>query len=354
MKFSESWLREWVNPALSSDELAHQITMAGLEVDGVDPVAGEFTGVIIGEVVECGPHPDADKLQVTKINLGDFGDGELVDIVCGAKNCRQGLKVAVATVGAVLPGNFKIKKAKLRGVPSFGMLCSESEIGLAESADGIMELAESAVLGTDFREFLGLDDYFSGLALCLIEWPEHAANFIPPADLELSIRYVSAQEKSNDSLAKAKSETGDKKVEQVFEDQRAVRCVATSAAGDLVLQALLMAIWRRKPENKILVHSDQGSQFTSIDWASFLKHHNLEHSMSRRGNCHDNAVAESFFNLLKRERIRRRTYKTREDARSDVFDYIEMFYNPKRKHVRNGMLSPADFERQQQRKLQGV
>jgi len=123
---------------------------------------------------------------------------------------------------------------------------------------------------------------------------------------------------------------------------------------DLVLQALLMAVWRRKPANKVLVHSDQGSQFTSIDWASFLKHHNLEHSMSRRGNCHDNAVAESLFNLLKRERIRRKTYKTREDARSDVFDYIEMFYNPKRKHVRNGILSPADFERQQQRKLQGV
>jgi putative transposase len=123
---------------------------------------------------------------------------------------------------------------------------------------------------------------------------------------------------------------------------------------DLVLQALLMAVWRRKPTSKVLVHSDQGSQFKSIDWASFLKHHNLEHSMSRRGNCYDNAVAESFFNLLKRDRIRRRTYKTREDARSDVFDYIEMFYNPKRKHARNGMLSPADFERQQQRKLEGV
>jgi phenylalanyl-tRNA synthetase beta chain len=159
MKFSESWLREWVNPTLSSDELSHQITMAGLEVDAVEPVAGEFTGVLIGEVVECGPHPDADKLQVTKINLGpDFNDGELVDIVCGAKNCRLGLKVAVATVGAVLPGNFKIKKAKLRGVPSHGMLCSESEIGLAESADGIMELASDAPLGVCLREYLDLDD----------------------------------------------------------------------------------------------------------------------------------------------------------------------------------------------------
>jgi phenylalanyl-tRNA synthetase beta chain len=159
MKFSESWLREWVNPTISSDELAHQITMAGLEVDAVEPVAGEFTGVIIGEVVECGPHPDADKLQVTKINLGEnFNDGELVGIVCGAKNCRLGLKVAVATVGAVLPGDFKIKKAKLRGVASNGMLCSESEIGLSESADGIMELAQDAPLGMCVREYLDLND----------------------------------------------------------------------------------------------------------------------------------------------------------------------------------------------------
>jgi putative transposase len=123
---------------------------------------------------------------------------------------------------------------------------------------------------------------------------------------------------------------------------------------DLVLQALLMAVWRRKPKHKVLIHSDQGSQFTSMDWASFVRTHNLEHSMSRRGNCHDNAVAESFFNLLKRERIRRRTYKTRVEARQDVFDYIEMFYNPKRKHVRNGMLSPVEFERQQTMRTEGV
>ena len=116
---------------------------------------------------------------------------------------------------------------------------------------------------------------------------------------------------------------------------------------DVVLQALFMAVWRRKPKDKVLVHSDQSSQFTSMDWASFLKHHNLVHSMSRRGNCHDNAVAESFFNLLKRERIRRRVYRSRDEARQDVFDYIEMFYNEKRKHVRNGMLSPVEFEKQQ-------
>ncbi|MDP2571567.1 phenylalanine--tRNA ligase subunit beta [Vibrio penaeicida] len=155
MKFSESWLREWVNPAVSTDELTHQITMAGLEVDDVLPVAGSFTGVKVGKVVECGQHPDADKLRVTKV---DVGAEELLDIVCGASNCRLGIKVAVATVGAVLPGDFKIKKAKLRGQPSHGMLCSFSELGIDVESDGILELAEDAVIGNDFREFLGLDD----------------------------------------------------------------------------------------------------------------------------------------------------------------------------------------------------
>ena len=117
---------------------------------------------------------------------------------------------------------------------------------------------------------------------------------------------------------------------------------------DLALQALLMAVWRRKPKTTVTIHSDQGSQFTSHEWQAFLRQHNLEASMSRRGNCHDNAVAESFFQLLKRERIRRKTYATREAARADVFDYIEMFYNPQRKHTNNGMLSPVDFEIRQQ------
>ncbi|PWI34043.1 phenylalanine--tRNA ligase subunit beta [Vibrio albus] len=155
MKFSESWLREWVNPEITTDELTHQITMAGLEVDDVLPVAGEFNGVKVGQVVECGQHPDADKLRVTKV---DVGEEDLLDIVCGAPNCRQGLKVAVATVGAVLPGDFKIKKAKLRGQPSFGMLCSFTELGIDVESDGIMELPQDAVIGTDFREFLGLND----------------------------------------------------------------------------------------------------------------------------------------------------------------------------------------------------
>ena len=155
MKFSELWLREWVNPAISSEALSEQITMAGLEVDGVEPVAGEFNGVFVGEVVECGQHPNADKLRVTKVNVG----GErLLDIVCGAPNCRKGLKVAVATIGAVLPGDFKIKAAKLRGEPSEGMLCSFSELGISEDHDGIIELPVDAPIGTDIREYLKLND----------------------------------------------------------------------------------------------------------------------------------------------------------------------------------------------------
>lgn len=155
MKFSESWLREWVNPNISRDELSHQITMAGLEVDGIEDVAGEFTGVIVGEVIECGQHPDADKLRVTKINVG--GD-QLIDIVCGAPNCRQGIKVAVAMVGAVLPGDFKIKQAKLRGEPSCGMLCSYGELGIDIESDGILELPFDAPVGIDVREYLSLND----------------------------------------------------------------------------------------------------------------------------------------------------------------------------------------------------
>ncbi|AIX50999.1 MULTISPECIES: phenylalanine--tRNA ligase subunit beta [Pantoea] len=155
MKFSELWLREWVNPALDSAALSEQITMAGLEVDGVDPVAGAFHGVVVGEVVECGQHPNADKLRVTKINVG--GD-RLLDIVCGAPNCRQGLKVAVATVGAVLPGDFKIKAAKLRGEPSEGMLCSFSELGISDDHNGIIELPADAPVGCDIRDYLKLDD----------------------------------------------------------------------------------------------------------------------------------------------------------------------------------------------------
>ncbi|EBX2464998.1 IS3 family transposase, partial [Salmonella enterica subsp. enterica serovar Enteritidis] len=120
---------------------------------------------------------------------------------------------------------------------------------------------------------------------------------------------------------------------------------------DIVLNALLMAVWRRNPQKQVLVHSDQGSQYTSHEWQSFLKSHGLEGSMSRRGNCHDNAVAESFFQLLKRERIKKKIYGTREEARSDIFDYIEMFYNSKRRHGSSDQMSPTEYENQYYQRL---
>ncbi|QLS83051.1 IS3 family transposase [Klebsiella pneumoniae] len=123
---------------------------------------------------------------------------------------------------------------------------------------------------------------------------------------------------------------------------------------DIVLNALLMAVWRRNPQTKVLVHSDQGSQYTSHEWQSFLKSHGLEGNMSRRGNCHDNAVAESFFQLLKRERIKKKIYGTREEARSDIFDYIEMFYNSKRRHGSNNQMSPTEYENQYYQRLGSV
>ncbi|WP_148245229.1 MULTISPECIES: IS3 family transposase [Enterobacteriaceae] len=123
---------------------------------------------------------------------------------------------------------------------------------------------------------------------------------------------------------------------------------------DIVLNALLMAVWRRNPQKQVLVHSDQGSQYTSHEWQSFLKSHGLEGSMSRRGNCHDNAVAESFFQLLKRERIKKKIYGTREEARSDIFDYIEMFYNSKRRHGSSDQMSPTEYENQYYQRLGSV
>ncbi len=155
MKFSEKWLREWVNPEVDTDTLVAQLTLAGLEVDAVEPVAGDFKGVVVGQVISVEPHPDADKLRCCKVDVA--GD-ELLSIVCGASNVREGLKVPVAVVGSVLPGNFKIKKAKLRGVESFGMLCGASEIGLVDNVKGLMELSDNAPIGQDFRAYLELDD----------------------------------------------------------------------------------------------------------------------------------------------------------------------------------------------------
>ncbi len=158
MKISEKWLREWVNPNVTTDELVEQITMAGLEVDGTEGVAGEFTGVVVGEILSVEQHPDADKLRVCQVAGGE----EVVQVVCGAPNARAGIKIPFATVGAKLPSDdakgFKIKKAKLRGVESFGMLCAEKELQLSDADEGLMELAADAPVGADLRDYLELDD----------------------------------------------------------------------------------------------------------------------------------------------------------------------------------------------------
>lgn len=156
MKLSENWLREWVNPDFDVQMIAEKLTQAGLEVDSVSPVAGDFSGVLVGQVKSVVPHPDADKLRVCEVDVA--GDA-LLHIVCGASNVREGLKIPVAVVGAVLPGDFKIKKAKLRGEPSFGMLCSAKELGLAESSEGLLELPEDAPVGKDIRDYLSLNDF---------------------------------------------------------------------------------------------------------------------------------------------------------------------------------------------------
>jgi len=154
MKFSEQWLRDWVNPQVSRDELVARLSMAGLEVDSVTPVAGIFSGVVVGEILAAEQHPDADKLRVCQVGNGS----ETFQVVCGAPNARPGIRVPFAMVGAVLGEDFKIKKAKLRGVESFGMLCSAAELKISEENDGLLELPTDAPLGQDIRTYLGLDD----------------------------------------------------------------------------------------------------------------------------------------------------------------------------------------------------
>lgn len=161
MQFSEKWLREWINPELDTGAFGHQLTMAGLEVDDIAPVAAAFTNVVVGEVLDVVPHPDADKLRVTQVKTAT----ETLQIVCGAANVRAGLRVPVATIGAELPGGLRIKQAKLRGVESFGMLCSAAELGLVEKADGLLELPADAPVGVCVREYLQLDDHIIELGI---------------------------------------------------------------------------------------------------------------------------------------------------------------------------------------------
>jgi len=159
MKFSEQWLREWTNPAIDSATLMSRLTMAGLEVDGHEPVAADFSGVVIGEVLNVAPHPDAERLSVCEVSDGDA----TYTIVCGAPNVVAGMKVPLARVGASLPGEtedspFVIREAKLRGIKSQGMLCAAEELGMAERSDGLMVLPGAAPLGENLRVWLGLDD----------------------------------------------------------------------------------------------------------------------------------------------------------------------------------------------------
>ncbi|WP_151746640.1 phenylalanine--tRNA ligase subunit beta [Acinetobacter soli] len=162
MKISESWLRTWVNPAIDSETLTDQLTMLGLEVDELAPIAKPFTGVVVGEVLSVEQHPDADRLRVTTVNIGN---GEPLQIVCGAPNVRVGMKAPVATIGAVLPGDFKIKKGKLRGIESQGMLCGASEIDLEDKIDGLLELPQDAPVGTNIRDYLKLDDHVIDISI---------------------------------------------------------------------------------------------------------------------------------------------------------------------------------------------
>ncbi|MFU2488506.1 phenylalanine--tRNA ligase subunit beta [Thauera sp. WH-1] len=155
MQFSEQWLRTFVDPQLDSTQLGHLLTMAGLEVEEADPAAPAFSGVVVAQIVEAERHPNADKLKLCKV---DAGSGELLQIVCGAPNAAAGMKVPCARVGAVLPGDFAIKAAKLRGVESFGMLCSARELGLSEDHAGLYALPEDAPIGMDIRAYLELDD----------------------------------------------------------------------------------------------------------------------------------------------------------------------------------------------------
>jgi phenylalanyl-tRNA synthetase beta chain len=162
MKFSENWLRTWVNPDLSSEALGHVLTMAGLEVEALESVAPAFNNVVVAEVLEVVKHPNADRLNVCQVNVGEASP---LNIVCGAANVAVGVKVPCARIGAVLPGGFVIKQAKVRNIESFGMLCAEKELGLADESNGLWLLPDDAPVGKTLREYLELDDKLFTLKL---------------------------------------------------------------------------------------------------------------------------------------------------------------------------------------------
>ena len=170
MQFPESWLREYCNPELTTQELADLLTMSGMEVEELQPVAPPFTGIVVAEILTADQHPNADKLRVCTVAAGPFSKDGPLQIVCGAPNARAGIKIPLATVGAELPPGedgkpFKIGKGKLRGVESFGMLCSARELRIADDHGGLLELPADAPVGTDIREYLNLDDTLFTLKL---------------------------------------------------------------------------------------------------------------------------------------------------------------------------------------------
>lgn len=200
MKIPLSWLREWVDVSSDARTLGDRLTMSGFELEGVASAAPAFTGVIVAEILTAERHPQADKLQVCRVAVGA---GETVQIVCGAKNARAGLKAPLAIVGAKLPGGLDIKAAKLRGVDSAGMLCSAKELGLAETSEGLLELPTDAPVGTDVREYLLLDDEIlelnvtpnRGDALSVIGVAREVAGLVGSGDLKgpffLAVKSVS-------------------------------------------------------------------------------------------------------------------------------------------------------------------
>ena len=154
MKFSEQWLREWCNPSITCEEIVQILNSLGLEVDSAQAVAPPFSGVVVAQIKSLQPHPDADRLRICRVDTGK----DEVQVVSGASNAYAGMKAPLAVIGACLPGGLEIKQSKLRGVESFGMLCSETELGLEEKSEGLMDLPQDAPLGMDIRQYLKLDD----------------------------------------------------------------------------------------------------------------------------------------------------------------------------------------------------
>jgi phenylalanyl-tRNA synthetase beta chain len=207
MQFPEKWLRNFVDPQLDSDALAHALTMAGLEVEARWPVAEPFSKVVVARILSAEKHPDADRLQVCKV---DAGTGEPLQIVCGAPNARAGLKVACALVGAGLPG-FDIKLAKVRGVESSGMLCSAKELGISEEGSGIIELPEHAPVGADLREYLELEDQIMVLKLT-----PNRSDCLSIAGIARDVAAITGAELRMPPIAAATSKVQDQKAVSVF------------------------------------------------------------------------------------------------------------------------------------------